>query len=84
MRFSDQGGLLGSLSYFHFIIKSRQRGTRAEIADRLGVGKNKLTDMLNLLRSHGAEVAHNRHKGCYEYHNNFEFFIGVARDRDVA
>ena len=69
---------------FHYFIKTRQRGSRDEIAYRLGVGKNKLTDLRQLLINHGAEIEYNRDLGCYQYLNEFEFFVGPVRARDVA
>ncbi len=63
----------------HQFIKTRRRGSRNEIAEQMGVGKNKLTDMIRLLRNRGGEIVYNHDLGCYEYLNDFEFFIGPVR-----
>lgn len=76
MVFTSQNNNLDVVLRLHQFIKTKRCGSRDEIADLLGVGKNKLTDMISMLNNCGAEITYNQKMGCYEYLNEFDFFVG--------
>lgn len=84
MVITSRNAALSQLLHLHYFIKSRQRGSRNDIAERLGIGKNKLADMLHLLINFGAEISYNKSSGCYQYDNEFDFFVGPVRNRDLV
>lgn len=83
MVLTSHNNTLGVILRLHQFIKTKRRGSRDEIAAKLGVGKNKLTDMIRMLNNCGAEIVYNREMGCYEYLNEFDFFVGPVRNREA-
>jgi hypothetical protein len=78
---TSNSSALDLLLRYHQFIKVRRCGTRDEIASMLGVGKNKLSDLRRVLINHGAEIRYNKDRRCYEYLNDFEFYVDPASKR---
>lgn len=81
MIITSRSSNLTLLLRYHLFIQTRRRGSRNEIAAELGVGKNKLGDLRRILTTHGAEISYNQEERCYEYLNEFDFYIGPAQCR---
>jgi hypothetical protein len=81
MFITSNSSALRLLLRYHQFIKTRRRGTRDEIAAMLGIGKNSLSDLRRILISHGAEIRYDRGQCCYEYLNDFDFYIGPVNRR---
>lgn len=81
MIITSHSSALALLLRYHQFIKTSRRGSRDEIAAMLGVGKNKLTDLRRILINHGAEIRYNTDRRCYEYLNDFDFYVGPAKRR---
>jgi len=71
MIITSHSSALALLLRYHQFIKTSRRGSRDEIAAMLGVGKNKLTDLRRILTD----------RRCYEYLNDFDFYVGPAKRR---
>lgn len=60
-------------------IREQRTGTAEELAHELGISRSKLFDVLDEIRSYGAEIRFDRSRRTYYYKNevNMQFFIKV-------
>lgn len=56
----------------HFMIKNEYSGTPTEFARSLGLSKRQLYNVLNEIKSLGADIGYNKVKGTYYYKNGFD------------
>ena len=58
------------LSIFDKLVRQERTGTPGELAERLSIGRSTLYEMIDELRSRGAEIKYSRPKGTFYYYND--------------
>lgn len=62
----------------HIMIQNESSGTPGEFANKLNISRRQLFNLLDDLKSYGAQIKYSRKKRAYSYQNNFIVKIEVG------
>jgi predicted transcriptional regulator len=69
---------LDKIDIFNRLVEQRRTGTPEELAERLGISRNTLYDLLDELRSRNVEVAYSRTSRTFYYKNSISLEVRLS------
>ena len=80
MRFIDKIKLLQRVDLF---IRMKSTGTSSEFATKLGISRSTVYEVIEIMRSLGADIEYCQYKGSFYYTSDKELALGFVDPRKV-